>query len=70
MFVYRSSQLRGKCTCPPGSACDNNISCDFSHVVTEAYRLLVELAIESVMSWTLADIARATVIPETEEAHF
>jgi hypothetical protein len=34
MFVYRSSQLRGKCTCPPGSACYNKISCDLAHVVT------------------------------------
>jgi hypothetical protein len=34
MLVYRSSQLRGKCTCPSGSACYNRISCDSAHVVT------------------------------------
>jgi hypothetical protein len=34
MYVYRSSQLRGKRNCPPGSACYNKISCDSSHVVT------------------------------------
>jgi hypothetical protein len=34
MYVYRSSQLRGKRTYPPGSACYNKISCDSSHVVT------------------------------------
>jgi hypothetical protein len=34
MFVYRSSRLRGKCTCPTGSACYNKISCDPAHVVT------------------------------------
>lgn len=34
MFVYKSSQLRGKCMCLPGSACYNKISCDFTHEVT------------------------------------
>jgi hypothetical protein len=34
MSVYRSSRLRGKCTCPPGSACYNKISCDPAHVAT------------------------------------
>ena len=34
MFSYRSSRLRGKCTCPPGSACYNRISCDPAHVAT------------------------------------
>jgi hypothetical protein len=34
MFVYRSSRLRGKCTCPSGSACYNRISCDPAHVAT------------------------------------
>jgi hypothetical protein len=29
------SRLRGKCTCLPGSACYNRISCDFGHVVTD-----------------------------------
>jgi hypothetical protein len=28
--MYRSSQLRGNCTCPPGSACYNRISCDLA----------------------------------------
>jgi hypothetical protein len=35
MFLYRSSRLRGKCTCPSGSACYNRISCDPAHVVTD-----------------------------------
>jgi hypothetical protein len=34
MSVYRSSRLRGKCTCLTGSACYNEISCDPAHVVT------------------------------------
>jgi hypothetical protein len=34
MSVYRSSQLRGKCTCPLGSACYNRILCDPAHVAT------------------------------------
>lgn len=42
VFVYRSSQLRGKRTCPPGSACCNRISCDSSHVVTEKEQFLVD----------------------------
>jgi hypothetical protein len=35
--VYRSSQLRGKCTCPLGSACYNRISCDSAHVATTSF---------------------------------
>jgi hypothetical protein len=34
MYVYRSSRLRGKRSCPPGSACYNEILCDSSYVVT------------------------------------
>jgi hypothetical protein len=30
VFVYRSSQLQGKCICPPGSACYNRMSCDLA----------------------------------------
>jgi hypothetical protein len=40
MLVYRSSQLRGKCTCPSGSACYNRISCDSAHVVTYVLQYL------------------------------
>jgi hypothetical protein len=38
-FVYRGSQLRGKRTCLPGSACYSRVSCNFSHVVTKLPRL-------------------------------
>jgi hypothetical protein len=34
IYVYRSSQLRGKRTCLPGNACYSRISCYSSHVVT------------------------------------
>jgi hypothetical protein len=30
VVLYRSSQLRGKFTCPPGSACYNRMSCDIA----------------------------------------
>jgi hypothetical protein len=30
VVLYRSSQLRGKCTCPPGSACYDRMSCDIA----------------------------------------
>jgi hypothetical protein len=30
VYVYGSSKLRGKCTCPPASACYNSMSCDIA----------------------------------------
>jgi hypothetical protein len=34
VVISGSSQLRGNCTCPPGSACYNRISCNPAHVAT------------------------------------
>jgi hypothetical protein len=50
MFVYRSSRLRGKCTCPSGSACYNRISCDLSHVATTG---LPQHMYDSLFVWAL-----------------
>jgi hypothetical protein len=35
VLFFQELSLRGKCTCPPGSACYDRMSCDSSHVLTD-----------------------------------
>jgi hypothetical protein len=55
--MYRSSQLRGNCTCPPGSACYNRISCDLAtwlHYFLCCYGAAVRTPIQSNSSYLTA----------------